>query len=60
MNNEPVLHKYKGFEIHRSEGQYPTYSMDCSSAHLSGVKTLKEVKSFIDLVLSARETRSRE
>ena len=51
MNTEPQTHSYKGFTIHRSEGQYPTYSMDSVHGRLSGARTLKEVKAFLDLML---------
>jgi hypothetical protein len=47
---EARIHLYKGFEIHRSEGQYPTYSVDSDRGCLRGVRMLREAKEFIDLI----------
>ncbi len=45
----PRTYKYKGYEIHRSEGCYPSFSVEFNSDERAVFKKLWKIKKVIDI-----------
>jgi len=55
MSDEARFYNYREFKISRSEGQYPSFSVELSTVErISGIKSLKLLKKMIDCYMEGK------